>query len=143
MVAEPLPVVPEWAEVCDTVIVHAEARGYDEAVEAVLGAGRTAAVAVSPDTPLATLANLPQAVGVLVMSVEPGQAGSSFRPETFERLEALRGRELLGVDGSVTQARAATCVAHGASWIVSGTDLCGSDDPADWIRRDEETPGRG
>ncbi|MEE6288509.1 hypothetical protein V2J52_12665 [Georgenia sp. MJ173] len=149
MVADPVAAVPEWAAVCDTIIVHIEATGHEVAVELIRGAGRTAVLAVSPDTPLPALESYPDDVGILVMAVEPGQAGSTFRSGTLARLRALRGRELLGVDGSVNEERARACVANGATWVISGTDLCTSHDPAAWIADldlphiDEPPPLRG
>lgn len=133
MVADPAAAVARWLPVCDTIIVQVEATGYADAVELIRNAGRTAAVAIAPGTPLTVLDGLPDDVGVLVMSVEPGRAGTSFHNGTWQRLQELRGRSLLGVDGSVTRERATRCVNHGATWIVSGTDLCGSPDPAGWL----------
>lgn len=133
MVADPLPQIAQWLPVCDTIIVHVEAAGHGDAVELIRRAERTAVVAISPGTPLSELDGLPGDVGVLVMSVAPGRAGSSFHGGTWQRLQQLRGRSLLGVDGSVTRARATECLANGANWIVSGTDLCGSPDPGAWL----------
>ncbi|WP_129336336.1 hypothetical protein [Cellulomonas endophytica] len=135
MVRRPVEHVPAWTDLCDTVVVHVEAEGWREAVDAVRGAGRRAAVAVSPGTPLDEVRALGPDVGVLVMSVVPGQAGSGFLPTTYDRLDALAGRPLLGVDGSVDLERGARCHAHGATWLVSGTSLCGCPDPARWLEQ--------
>jgi ribulose-phosphate 3-epimerase len=134
MVQEPLPQVEAWAAVCDRVLVHVEADGWDVAVERLLARGCRAGVAISPGTPLSALDGLPADVAVLVMSITPGQAGSRFLPTTLHRLDALVGRAELGVDGGVTLEHARACDAHGATWVVSGSALCGSDDPAAWLR---------
>jgi ribulose-phosphate 3-epimerase len=133
MVHEPARRVPHWAALCDTIVVHREATGWREGLEAVRECGRTPVVAISPSAPISDVSSLPPEVGVLVMSVPPGGAGSTFAAATLDRLAALRGRELLGVDGGVTFDLAGRCVRHGATWLVSGTDLCGATDPGRWI----------
>ncbi|MCB2176933.1 MAG: hypothetical protein KQH57_14065 [Actinomycetales bacterium] len=133
MVERPLEHLGPWLEVCDTVAVHVESQGWVGAVERIRAAGRDAAVAISPGTPLDVLADLPAQVGILVMSVVPGRAGSGFLPATYDRLAHLAGRTLLGVDGSVDLERGHRCVRHGATWLVSGTALTAAGDPADWI----------
>ena len=135
MVVDPLQHVAPWAEICDTVVVHAEATGWRAAVEAIVAAGRQAAVAIAPGTPTEVVAGLPAGVGVLVMSVEPGRAAEPFAPETYQRLDRLSGRRLLGVDGSVDLERGLACVRHRATWLVSGSALTAADDPHRWIAR--------
>jgi ribulose-phosphate 3-epimerase len=136
MVTDPRPVLDAWADVCGTVIVHAEATGWREAVEHVRARGARAGVALSPGTPLDVLADLPPDVVVLVMAITPGQAGSTFLPGTPARLDALAGRHAgLGVDGGVTLDHARECARHGATWVVSGSALCTAPDPAAWLAR--------
>ncbi|KAE8765944.1 hypothetical protein [Georgenia thermotolerans] len=133
MLDDPASVVPDWADFCDTIVVHREARGWEEGLAAVRESGRTPAVAISPWTPISKVSELPGDVGVLVMSVPPGGAGSVFAPATLDRVAGLRGRKLLGVDGGVTRELAGRCAEHGATWLVSGTDLCGAANPAHWL----------
>jgi ribulose-phosphate 3-epimerase len=76
------------------------------------------------------------------MSVEPGRAGSAFDLRTPDRVREVGGRRLLGVDGAVTSDRVPDLVRAGASWIVSGTDLLRSPNPAAWLSR-VRTPGSG
>lgn len=132
MVADPLAVLAAWTW-CDTVVVHVEADRWADAVAGVRSAGRAAAVAIAPSTPLDAVTDLDPDVGVLVMSVAPGHAGTTFVPETFDRVAALRGRTPIGVDGGMTLPLARECIAQGATWIVSGTDLCGCSDPRRWL----------
>jgi ribulose-phosphate 3-epimerase len=134
MVSDPLSSVDAWAEVCDTVIVHVEATGWEAAVDEVRHRGAHPGVAISPSTPLSVLADLPDDVAVLIMSITPGKAGARFLPATLGRLTSLAGRTRLGVDGGVTLDLAQDCGAHGATWVVSGSSLCGCDDPGAWLR---------
>ncbi len=134
MVARPEDEVDAWAALCDTVVVHVEATGWQHAVDRVRQLGARPGVAISPGTPVTVLDDLPEDVAVLVMAIVPGSAGAAFRPATLGRLGALAGRAHLGVDGGVTLERAHECEAHGATWVVSGSALCGSADPAAWLR---------
>jgi Ribulose-phosphate 3 epimerase family len=99
-------------------------------------------VAVSPGTSASAVQAHGEAarLGVLVMSVEPGRAGSTFDLRTPDRVREVGGRRLLGVDGAVTSDRVPDLVRAGASWVVSGTDLLRSPDPAGWLSR-VRTPG--
>ncbi|NKY41509.1 hypothetical protein HGA02_18900 [Cellulomonas septica] len=158
MVSDPLAEIDAWTAVCDTVIVHVEAAGWATAVSRIRAAGRRAGVAISPSTPLSALDDLPPDVAVLVMSITPGQAGSTFLPSTLSRLDALAGdggadaddgrdvvgggagRRALGVDGGVTLDHAHDCATHGATWVVSGSALCGAADPASWLETASAAP---
>jgi ribulose-phosphate 3-epimerase len=129
----------EWSEICDRVVVHVEQDGGPgPSLEALRGGRASAAVAISPDTPLAALTPwLPQVPAVLVMSRHPGRAGTPFEPATDQRLSALRTMRpgaRLGVDGGVTRAHARNAILAGASWIISGTDLLAEPDPGAWVR---------
>jgi ribulose-phosphate 3-epimerase len=134
MVCEPVRHVGDWTALCDTVAVHVESDGWGEAVAFVRDAGRRPVVAVGPGTPLEQVLSLPTDVGVLVMAVPPGHAGSRFDPDTLGRLDALDDRPTLGVDGGVDAERARQCRSHGATWVVSGSSLCSAPDHAAWLR---------
>ena len=134
MVERPLDHVGAWLDLCDLVAVHVESADWRETVRTVEAAGRRAAVAISPRTPVEAVVELPHHVGVLVMAVEPGHAGSGFLPATLDTLDQLAGRPLLGVDGSVDAGRGRACRRHGATWLVSGASLCGARDSAQWLR---------
>ena len=141
MVDKPLDHVRDWLDLCDLVTVQVESEGWRETLRIVETSGRRAAVAISPRTPVETVHSLPDHLGVLVMAVEPGHAGTGFLPATLDRLDKLAGRALLGVDGSVDAYRARDCRRHGATWLVSGSSLCAAPDPAQWLRdalRDDE-----
>ena len=149
MVTDPLVHVDAWTDLCELVIVHVEADGWASAVERVQARGRRAGVAISPRTPLATIDAVRDDVAVLVMSITPGHAGATFEPATLDRLALLSGRSQLGVDGGVTLDLARACADHGATWVVSGSALCGCADPASWLvdgvgvrARQRRRPGR-
>lgn len=139
MTTTPLEILRDWIPVCDRIIIHAEAENVDKCIETLQRNGRTAVIAIKPETPLSVLDTFPKNVGVLVMSVSPGEAGSTFNEQTYSRLSALGGRETLGVDGSVNRSRAHRCFHHGATWVVSGTDLCNSSSKQAWLAEMEDS----
>ncbi|QNN48945.1 hypothetical protein H9L10_11805 [Phycicoccus endophyticus] len=51
MVTDPVAEVDPWTEFCDLVVVHAEAPGWQQALERVLGRGCRPGLAISPLTP--------------------------------------------------------------------------------------------
>ena len=91
--------------------------------------GAKAGVVLNPGTPLAALEEVVELVDlVLLMSVNPGFGGQSFIGSTLRKIE--RTRALLDaagtkahqqLDGGVTAANAAACVAAGADALVAGT----------------------
>ncbi|WBU36990.1 hypothetical protein [Homoserinibacter sp. YIM 151385] len=124
MAEEPLAIVDAWAEVCDTVVVHAESTGWRTAVDRLEQRGCRAAIAVSLATPAAAV---PSWLPVMCMSIVPGQAGSAFDRRVLAKVAELReaggpGRPI-GLDGGVTRAIADDAIAAGADWLVVGTDL--------------------
>jgi ribulose-phosphate 3-epimerase len=140
MIEEPLRYLEAFARAgSDLCTVHAEVEADPAALAAEahrLGLGF--GVAVRPSTPLepalerwAALADL-----ILVMSVEPGFGGQSFRVEAVDRLEqtarfcrALGLAPLLEVDGGIGPQTAPQVVRAGARWLVAGNSVFGSDDP--------------
>lgn len=67
---------------------------------------------------------------VLVMSVDPGFSGQKFLPFVLDKVRTIRtwidemGLETeLEIDGGVTEANAAECVAAGVTVIVSATGI--------------------
>ncbi|WP_024285966.1 hypothetical protein [Cellulomonas sp. KRMCY2] len=131
MVRDPLRHVDAWTGFCEVVTVHVEAAGWRFAVERIAARGATPAVAFSPDTVIGS--DVPPGLGALVMSVHPGQGGEAFAETALARISTLRGRALLGVDGGVTHSAALNAQQHGATWIVSGTDILSAASPRAWL----------
>ncbi|QZY52958.1 beta/alpha barrel domain-containing protein [Leucobacter tenebrionis] len=134
---DPRPAIAEWAEFCDAVAVHVSEPHWRECFGLIRGHGALPVAAVSSFDELRAAADAedPLASGALVMTIRPGHAGSAFDPASYDLVaEASRlGFGRVGVDGSVTEERAARLVDRGANWIVSGTSLVGADDRAAWI----------
>ena len=91
--------------------------------------GAKAGVVFNPGTPLSILEDVIDLVDlVLIMSVNPGFGGQSFIDASYRKIEKARAmldaagsHAHLQVDGGVTAANAAACVAAGADALVAGT----------------------
>jgi ribulose-phosphate 3-epimerase len=91
--------------------------------------GAKAGVVFNPGTPLNILEDVVELVDlVLIMSVNPGFGGQSFIDASYRKIEKARAlldaagsQAHLQVDGGVTAANAAACVAAGADALVAGT----------------------
>lgn len=88
-----------------------------------------AGVVLNPGTPVDVVAEVVDLVDlVLLMSVNPGFGGQSFIDTTLRKIERTRAlldaagsKAHLQVDGGVTSANAAACVAAGADALVAGS----------------------
>jgi ribulose-phosphate 3-epimerase len=89
-------------------------------------------VALNPDTPVETVAELLEHVDlVLVMSVFPGFGGQAFMPEVLSKPRWLREQGYGGwieMDGGLGERTIPLAAAAGTSVLVSGSALFGADD---------------
>ncbi|MCB2413102.1 ribulose-phosphate 3-epimerase [Demequina sp. TTPB684] len=143
MIEHPDRWAPRYAELGATsVTFHIEAAGNPRQIAAdIRSTGARASVAIKPDTGADVVMGLLGDVDmVLVMTVEPGFGGQEFKPETLEKLTALRSaaREAgtalwLQVDGGITTETAPAAVAAGADTLVAGSAVFGHEDRASAI----------
>ncbi len=95
-------------------------------------------IVLNPDTPAAAIEPLLDQIDlVLVMTVQPGFGGQSFRRDALPKIAQIaawrRARRLpfrLEVDGGIDLATAAECLAAGTDTFVAGTSFFGAADPA-------------
>ncbi len=116
-----------------TIIVHAEATPHiDYALAHIRDAGCQAGVALTPSTPLEVFGEVAVDIALL-MTVNPGWGGQAFIPSSLakiQRLRALLGPEVpIEVDGGIDERTAGPVVAAGATRLVAGTAVFGTDDP--------------
>ncbi|HAM44979.1 MAG TPA: hypothetical protein DCM67_08185 [Propionibacteriaceae bacterium] len=133
MMHDPLPVIPAWAQFCRSITIPVEIEAAFRAVDLIATLGVQPCLAISPQT---DLTRLPDNIPVLLMSVQPGQAGSAFRPSTIDRvfqLHELDPTRLLGVDGGISPAHCVDLARVGAGWIVSGTSLFTAPSLREWL----------
>ena len=136
---------PGYAEMgARNVTVHAEACTDPRAVARDLrAAGALAGLAIKPGTPLEDYLDVLRDFDtLLVMTVEPGFGGQSFRPEVLPKVREARrlvdGGHLtlfLEVDGGINADTIEQAAEAGADAFVAGTAVYGADDPAEAIRK--------
>jgi ribulose-phosphate 3-epimerase len=140
MLSEPHRYVEAFARAgADQISIHIEPQ-YDHA--AALGhirqLGCKAGIVLNPGTPDSAVAEfLPEVDLVLVMTVQPGFGGQSFRRDMLPKIAAIdseRRRQKLGfrleVDGGIDAETAAECRAAGADTFVVGTSFFKAPDRA-------------
>ena len=128
----------------DSITVHVEATPHvHRCVQTVRALGCRAGVVLNPGTALETLRPLLDSVDlVLIMSVNPGFGGQTFLPQTYGRVQTVRGwlddlgsPAELQVDGGVGAAQVRPLAEAGASVLVAGSSVYGPGGAAAGLER--------
>lgn len=140
MIADPDRYAPLFIEAgADQVSVHQEACIHlDRTLRMIQSEGAKAGVVLNPATPVYTLQEVLEfADYVLIMSVNPGFGGQQFIPNALRKVRALhQQRRDLGmgyaieIDGGVNSENLAEIVTAGVDWVVTGSSVFTSVDPA-------------
>jgi ribulose-phosphate 3-epimerase len=140
MISDPDKYAPIFIEAgADQVSIHQEACTHlDRALRNIQSEGALAGVVINPATPVSTLEEVLDFVDyVLVMSVNPGFGGQSFIPRalhkvaTLARLREERGLQYkIEIDGGVSLKNLSDVVRAGVDWVVAGSSVFNSADPA-------------
>jgi ribulose-phosphate 3-epimerase len=135
MVSQPMRHARAFADAgSDLIVAHVEAEDDPWAViDAVHGFGRSAGLALNPETPAeAVLPYLESIDLLLVMTVHPGHGGQAFLVEVLPKMAQLRdeierrGLSLpIGVDGGVNLETIGPAHAAGGEVLVAGWALYG------------------
>jgi len=138
MIEEPGRYVDAFAKAgADWVTVHVEACPDPGAtLEAIRTAGMRPGITLRPGTPFAAVEPFLDSVHlVLVMTVEPGFGGQSYRADQEAKLRRAREiraeRDLdyvIEVDGGIGPGTARAAVEAGAEILVAGSALFGAED---------------
>ncbi len=121
------------------VSVHYEVcRNLDRTLHMIRDHGALAGVVVNPATPAFLLGDVLDIVDyVLVMSVNPGYGGQKFIPRSLKKVrELVRYREerqldfRIEIDGGVGPDNIADVARAGVDWVVAGSSVFGTEDPA-------------
>ena len=141
MLAEPHRYLEPFARAgANLISIHIEpAYDHAAALARIRELGCQCGLVLNPDTPAGAIEPLLGAVDlVLVMTVQPGFGGQSFRRDMLPKLEQISGwrkaRNLgfrLEVDGGIDLANAAECRAAGADTFVAGTSFYQAKDKAE------------
>jgi ribulose-phosphate 3-epimerase len=140
MLSEPHRYVEAFAHAgANSISIHIEPE-YDHAgtLARIHALGCQCGIVLNPDTPAASVEPLLELVDlVLVMTVQPGFGGQSFRRDQLPKLRQIDawrknrgGKFRLEVDGGIDVATAAECRAAGADTFVAGTSFFKAADKA-------------
>jgi ribulose-phosphate 3-epimerase len=145
MIEDPDKFAPYFIEAgIDQVSVHQEACVHlDRTLRMIQSEGARAGVVLNPATPIETLDEvLELADFVLIMSVNPGFEGQRFIPNALKKVRALnlRRKELglqlpIEIDGGINLENLSDVVRAGCDWIVAGSSVFHSEDPASTVIR--------
>ncbi|MGA9315896.1 MAG: ribulose-phosphate 3-epimerase [Solirubrobacteraceae bacterium] len=137
MIERPERMIPEFLKAgAHSITFHAEATPHIAyTASLVREAGASVGVAINPATPVGAVAELPDAIDlVLCMTVNPGWGGQAFIEHSLDKIERLRhilgDRVALEVDGGIDTDTVAPCRAAGANLFVAGSAIFGEPDPA-------------
>ena len=144
MLSNPANFLGQFKEAgADSLTVHLETDAdVPELVDQIRSLGLECGLALNPGTPVEnSFPHLRDLDQVLVMSVEPGFGGQSFKPEVLQKARALRlqreERSLsltIAIDGGVKPENAASCRAAGADLLVAGSAVFSAAEPATVIQ---------
>lgn len=105
--------------------MHAEADGFDRALNRIRERGVQTGASVRPATPVECLRDaLSRLDRVLLMTVEPGFGGQKLIPEVLDKAAQLRALGFAGeieADGGITESNAALLKEAGIGVLVMGT----------------------
>ncbi len=143
MISDPKKYIPDFiAAGADLICFHIESDSpVEETIDLIRESGKMAALAVKPGTPIETVyPYLDKLSMVLVMTVEPGFGGQSFKEDMMDKIVALRKEcaerniEMdIQVDGGISLATIETAAKAGANVLVAGSAIFGSEDPKETI----------
>jgi len=145
MITDPDKYAPLFIDAgADQVSVHYEAAIHvDRTLRMIRELGARPGVAINPGTPVSVLEDVLYLVDyVLVMSVNPGFEGQQFIPNALEkvrRLDRIRTERRLNyaieIDGGVGPRNTEDIVRAGCDWLVSGSSVFHSADPAAAVKQ--------
>src|SRR6266478_4752425 len=124
----------------DQVLVHQETCPHlDRTLKMIQGLGARAGVVINPATPIDTLNEVLGIVDyVLIMSVNPGFGGQKFIPYALDKVRRLAAKKRerglkfhIEIDGGVTKDNVAEVVKAGVEWVVTGSSIFGTGNPAE------------
>lgn len=145
MLSAPQDYIAAFAKAgANLISIHIEP-DYDHAgtLAAIRRLGCQCGIVLNPGTPAESVRHLLDQVDlVLVMTVQPGFGGQSFKPEMLNKISQLNqwrtetgGQWRLEVDGGVDLAHAQECHAAGADTFVAGTAFYKAPDRAAFARQ--------
>ena len=138
MIEDPIRYIDDFTKAgADILTVHTEAKGdIMGAIDKIHENGLKAGISLNPGTPVSDITIYLNKVDlVLVMTVQPGFGGQSFREEGIPKIEFLRRyadenglRYDISVDGGINRNSGKRCADAGATVLAAGSYLFKMDD---------------
>ncbi len=142
MITDPLKYVDEFIKSgANLIVFHIEATNKEETLQLINHIKENnvqVGISIKPNTPVEAIEEyLPLLDVVLVMSVEPGFGGQSFKDSALNKIIDLKTRRennnyhyLIEVDGGINETTGKQCVEAGVDVLVAGSYVFNSDDCA-------------
>jgi len=142
MIVEPERYIEDFVRAgADFLTVHVEASPHlHRTLQQIREAGAKAGVALNPSTPPDAIEWVLDSLDlILVMSVNPGFGGQSFIPSSYAKVRQIRtlvgARPIeVSVDGGVSHSTASGLAKAGATALVAGSAIFGTQDPAQAVK---------
>ncbi len=138
MIEDPIRYIDDFTKAgADMLTVHTEAKGdIMGAIDRIHANGLKAGISLNPGTPVSDIVKyLDKVELVLVMTVQPGFGGQSFREEGIPKIEFLsryakeNGLHYdISVDGGINRETGKRCADAGATVLAAGSYLFKMDD---------------
>ena len=142
MVANVDSIAPAYAEAgCDSVTFHVEAAAdISMTIKSIKALGSRASIAIKPGTDLNSYSDFLDDIDmILIMTVEPGFGGQSFREDMLPKIS--QAKKLIGdrpiwlqVDGGISERTIEMASEAGADTFVAGSAVFNSDNPAAMVQ---------
>jgi len=145
MLDNPDAFVDAFAEAgADQITIHVEPDyPVADTLRRIAGHGLRRGIVLNPDTPAAAAEPfLDQVDIILLMTVQPGFGGQSFRDDVLSKMEALADMRRNGnfafrieVDGGIGVETAPLCTERGVDTLVAGSAFFKAPDPVEFKER--------
>ena len=142
MVANVDSIAPAYAEAgCDSVTFHVEAAAdISMTIKSIKSLDSRASIAIKPETDLNSYSDFLDDIDmILIMTVEPGFGGQSFREDMLPKIS--QAKKLIGdrpiwlqVDGGISERTIEMASEAGADTFVAGSAVFNSDNPAAMVQ---------
>ena len=142
MVANVDSIAPAYAEAgCESVTFHVEAAAdISMTIKSIKSLGSRASIAIKPETDLNSYSDFLDDIDMLlIMTVEPGFGGQSFREDMLPKIS--QAKKLIGdrpiwlqVDGGISERTIEMASEAGADTFVAGSAVFNSDNPAAMVQ---------
>lgn len=139
MIVEPERYIPDFISAgADWILVHLETCPHlHRTIQQIKSYGVKAGVVLNPATPAISLQEILEDVdSVLVMTVNPGFGGQRFIPSMLNKIKQVKGMldersvpAVIQVDGGIDSQTAPLVVAAGATVLVAGHAVFGTNEP--------------